>query len=249
MKYKSVFISDIHLGTRGSKSELLLEFLKDVECDNLFLVGDILDGWRLKKGWYWPESHSTVIQKILRMARKGTRVVYIPGNHDEFMRNFLEHSFGNIELHNEVEYTALNGKTYIIIHGDKFDIVTMNMKWLSYLGDWAYTSLLNINTMIHWIRSYLRLPYWSLSKWAKHKVKEAVNFIGNYEYSLANYARIKHADGIICGHIHSANMDVIENIEYKNCGDFVESCTALVEHVNGTWELMYVGFDNSSSSH
>ena len=133
MKYKSVFISDIHLGTRGSKSELLLEFLKDVECDNLFLVGDILDGWRLKKGWYWPESHSTVIQKILRMARKGTRVVYIPGNHDEFMRNFLEHSFGNIELHNEVEYTALNGKTYIIIHGDKFDIVTMNMKWLSYL--------------------------------------------------------------------------------------------------------------------
>lgn len=248
MKYKSVFISDVHLGTRGSKSELLLDFLKDTECDNLFLVGDILDGWRLKKGWFWPESHSTVIQKILRMARKGTRIIYIPGNHDEFMRNFLEHSFGNIELHNETEYVALNGKKYIIVHGDKFDIVTMNMKWIAHVGDWAYTSLLNINTIIHWMRSYLRLPYWSLSKWAKNKVKEAVNFISNYERSLVNYARIKHVDGIICGHIHSANMVIVDGIEYKNCGDFVESCTALVEHINGTWELVYVGFDNSSSS-
>ena len=248
MKFKSVFISDVHLGTRGSKADLLLDFLKDLECDNLFLVGDILDGWRLKKGWYWSESHSTVIQKILRMARKGTKVVYIPGNHDEFMRNFLEHSFGNIELHNEVKYKALNGKTYIVIHGDKFDLVTMNIKWLSHVGDWAYTTLLNINTAVHWIRSYFRLPYWSLSKWAKHKVKEAVNFIGNYESSLANYARINHADGIICGHIHSAALDIVENVEYMNCGDWVESCTALVEHVNGTWELVYVGLDNSSST-
>lgn len=249
MKYKSIFISDVHLGTRGSKAEILLSFLKDVDCDNLFLVGDILDGWRLKKGWFWPETHSTVIQKILRMARKGTRVVYIPGNHDEFMRNFLEHSFGNIELHNETVYEAVNGKKYIVIHGDKFDLVTMNIKWLAHIGDWAYTALLNINTMVHWVRSYLRLPYWSLSKWAKHKVKEAVNFIGNYENSLAHYAKIKQSDGIICGHIHQANLGVIDGIEYMNCGDFVESCTVLVEHVNGTWEIVYVGLDNSSSTH
>jgi UDP-2,3-diacylglucosamine pyrophosphatase LpxH len=240
MHYKSIAISDVHLGTKGSKADLLLAFLRDVECDNLFLVGDIFDGWRLKKNWYWTQDHSTVVQKILRMGRKGTKVYYIPGNHDEFMRQFLEHSFGNIELHNEMIYIAVNGKQYIIIHGDKFDIVTMNMKWLAHAGDWAYTTLLNINTAIHWVRSYFRLPYWSLSKWAKHKVKEAVNFIGDYEQSLVNYARIKHVDGVICGHIHSANIDSIDGIEYMNSGDWVESCTALVEHLDGTWEIVNV---------
>ena len=240
MRYKSIAISDVHLGTKGSKAELLLTFLRDAECDNLFLVGDIFDGWRLKRNWYWAEDHSTVVQKILRMSRKGTKIYYIPGNHDEFMRQFLEHSFGNIELHNEMVYTAVNGKQYIIIHGDKFDIVTMNMKWIAHAGDWAYTALLNINTAIHWFRSYFRLPYWSLSKWAKHKVKEAVNFIGNYEQSLINYARIKQVDGIICGHIHSSNISVINGIEYMNSGDWVESCTALVEHLDGTWEIVSV---------
>lgn len=240
MRYKSIAISDVHLGTKGSKADLLLTFLRDAECDNLFLVGDIFDGWRLKKNWYWTQDHSTVVQKILRMSRKGTQVYYIPGNHDEFMRQFLEHSFGNIELHNEMIYTAVNGKQYIIIHGDKFDIVTMNMKWLAHLGDWAYTTLLNVNTAIHWVRSYFRLPYWSLSKWAKHKVKEAVNFIGDYEQSLISYARIKQVDGVICGHIHSANLDMIDGIEYMNSGDWVESCTALVEHLDGTWEIIHV---------
>jgi UDP-2,3-diacylglucosamine pyrophosphatase LpxH len=240
MRYKSIAISDVHLGTKGSKAELLLIFLRDAECDNLFLVGDIFDGWRLKRNWYWAEDHSTVVQKILRMGRKGTKIYYIPGNHDEFMRQFLEHSFGNIELHNEMIYKAVNGKQYIIIHGDKFDIVTMNMKWIAHAGDWAYTALLNINTAIHWFRGYFRLPYWSLSKWAKHKVKEAVNFIGNYERSLINYARIKQVDGVICGHIHSSNISVIDGIEYMNSGDWVESCTALVEHLDGTWEIVSV---------
>lgn len=240
MRYKSIAISDVHLGTKGSKADLLLSFLRDAECDNLFLVGDIFDGWRLKRNWYWAEDHSTVVQKILRMGRKGTKIYYIPGNHDEFMRQFLEHSFGNIELHNEMIYTAVNGKQYIIIHGDKFDIVTMNMKWIAHAGDWAYTTLLNINTAIHWFRSYFRLPYWSLSKWAKHKVKEAVNFIGNYEQSLINYARIKQVNGVICGHIHSSNISVIDGIEYMNSGDWVESCTALVEHLDGTWEIVSV---------
>ena len=237
--YKSVFISDIHLGTRGSKAEVLLSFLKDIECDNLFLVGDIFDGWRLKKDWYWPQEHSTVIQKILRLSRKGTRIIYLPGNHDEFMRQFLEHNFGSVELYDEIVYEALNGKKYVVIHGDKFDLVTMNMKWLAHVGDWAYSLLLNINTGLHWARSYLRLPYWSLSRWAKQKVKEAVNFIGNYEHSLAHYARIKHVDGVICGHIHSANISIIEDVEYMNCGDWVESCTALVETMDGKFEIIH----------
>ena len=254
MKYKSIFISDVHLGTRGSKAEILLDFLKDAECDNLFLVGDIFDGWRLKNNWYWPQAHSTVIQKILRMSRKGTKIVYVPGNHDEFMREFVGHQFGDITLTDEYLYRASNGREYIVVHGDKFDLVTMNMKWLSHVGDWAYTSLLNINTILHWIRTYLRLPYWSLSKWAKKQVKEAVNFIGNYESSLAHYARIKHVDGIICGHIHSAALDVIEDVEYMNCGDWVESCTALVETMDGEFQLIHWGdtnvdISNTSDTH
>ena len=237
-QYHSVFISDVHLGTKGSKAELLVAFLREVECHNLFLVGDIFDGWRLKKNWYWNEHHSTVVQKVLRMARKGTKVYYIPGNHDEFMREFLEYNFGSIELHNEMTYTALNSKKYIVIHGDKFDFVTLNMKWLAHIGDQGYTLLLHLNTVLHWLMAKLKLPYWSLSKWAKSQVKQAVSFVGNYEASLVNYARIKHADGIICGHIHSANISTINHIEYMNSGDWVESCTALVEHVDGRWEII-----------
>jgi UDP-2,3-diacylglucosamine pyrophosphatase LpxH len=250
-QYHSVFISDVHLGTKGSKAELLVAFLREVECHNLFLVGDIFDGWRLKKNWYWNEHHSTVVQKVLRMARKGTKVYYIPGNHDEFMREFLEYNFGSIELHNEMTYTALNSKKYIVIHGDKFDFVTLNMKWLAHIGDQGYTLLLNLNTMLHWVMSKLRLPYWSLSKWAKSQVKQAVNFVGNYEASLVNYARIKHADGIICGHIHSANISTINHIEYMNSGDWVESCTALVEHTDGRWEIITwtANEDNTNNRH
>lgn len=238
MKYKSIFISDIHLGTRGCKAELLLKFIKEVECDNLFLVGDIFDGWRLKKNWYWNQDHSTVVQKILRMSRKGTRIYYIPGNHDEFMRQFLEYSFGGIELHDEYVYHSVSGKKYIVIHGDKFDLVTMNMKWLAHIGDWAYTLLLNINTAIHYIRSHLRLPYWSLSRWAKAKVKEAVNFIGDYESSVSHYAKKKKVDGIICGHIHQVALKDIDGIHYINCGDWVESNTAIVEHFDGSFEII-----------
>jgi len=246
MKYKSVFISDVHLGTRGSRAELLVKFLKNIECDNLFLVGDIFDGWRLSENWYWNETHSTVIQKILRMSRKGTKIIYLPGNHDEFMRQFLEHSFGNIELHDEYKYNSVSGKKYIIIHGDKFDLVTMNIKWLAHVGDWAYTTLLNINTLLHYFRSLLGLDYWSLSKWAKHKVKEAVNFIGNYEETLVSYAKKNKVDGIICGHIHCAANKEINNTHYLNCGDWVESCTALVETLNGKFELVH--YENINSN-
>lgn len=246
MRYKSVFISDIHLGTRGSKANELLSFLKDIECDNIFLVGDIFDGWRLKNGWYWPVEHSTVIQKLLRMSRKGTKLIYIPGNHDEFMRQFLEHNFGDIELHNEMVYESVSGKKYIIVHGDKFDLVTVNFKWLAHIGDWAYTALININTGVHAIRSYFKLTYWSISRWAKHKVKEAVNFIGNYEQSLSHYAKLHKADGIICGHIHHANITKLDDIEYMNCGDWVESCTALVENLDGKFEIIY--YENIDSN-
>jgi UDP-2,3-diacylglucosamine pyrophosphatase LpxH len=241
MRFKSVFISDVHLGTRGSKTGELLSFLRDLECDNLFLVGDIFDGWRLKKNWYWPVEHSTVVQKLLRMSRKGTHLIYIPGNHDEFMRQFLDHYFGNIVITNEYEYHSVDGKKYIVVHGDRFDLVTVNFKWLAHIGDWAYGVLINVNTALHFLRSFFKLPYWSISKWAKNQVKEAVNFIGNYESTLSHYAKIHRADGIICGHIHHPNITTLEDIKYMNCGDWVESCTALVEYDDGTFEVIHWG--------
>lgn len=236
--YKSVFISDIHLGAKMSQAESLLEFLKTFECDNLFLVGDIIDGWALSKHFYWPQQHNDVIQKILRRARKGENVVYLPGNHDEFLRSFGEHDFGNIKLTDHYVYTGINGKKYLVIHGDQFDAVIKKMKWLAHLGTWAYDAMIRINVMVSYIRKALNLPYWSLSAWAKYKVKKAVNFIGDFETNLTDYARSKEADGIICGHIHHANMRDINGMHYINCGDWVESLTAVVEHTDGTWELI-----------
>jgi DNA repair exonuclease SbcCD nuclease subunit len=209
-----------------------------MECESLYLVGDIFDGWRLKKDWYWPQEHSTVIQKLLRMSRKGTKIVYLPGNHDEFMRQFLGHQIGFITLTEEYLHKGVDGKNYIVLHGDRFDLVTMNMTWLSHIGDWAYTILLNANTVIHFIRSFFNLPYWSLSKWAKGKVKEAVKFIGNYEETLTKYVKNKGLGGIICGHIHSPKIREIDGLMYMNCGDWVESCTALVENYDGSFEII-----------
>ena len=236
--YKSVFISDIHLGARMSQAESLLEFLKTFECENLFLVGDIIDGWALSKNFYWPQQHNDVIQKLLRRSRKGENIIYLPGNHDEFLRSFGEHDFGNIKLVDHFVYTGLNDKKYLIIHGDQFDAVIKKMKWLAHLGTWAYDAMIRINVMVSYIRKFLNLPYWSLSAWAKYKVKKAVNFIGDFETNLTDYAKSKDADGIICGHIHHANMRDINGMHYINCGDWVESLTAIVEHTDGTWELI-----------
>lgn len=237
-QYKTVFISDVHLGTKMSQADLLLEFMKTFECEKLYLVGDIIDGWSLSRSFYWPQEHNDILQKILRRARKNTHVIYIPGNHDEFLRSFGEHQFGNVALLRNDIHTGVDGKRYLIMHGDEFDAVVNNIKWLSYFGAWAYDLSINFNILVAKIRSWFGLPYWSLSAWLKYKVKEAVNFISNYEQNLSDYAKSKNVDGIICGHIHHANIRKIDNMIYMNCGDWVESCTALVEKMDGTWEII-----------
>jgi len=238
-KYRSVFISDIHLGTKMSQAERLLEFFKTFECHNLFLVGDIIDGWAMHSNFYWPQTHNDVLQKILRKSRKGTTIFYIPGNHDEFLRSFCDSSFGNMHLVRQNIYTAGDGKKYLVMHGDEFDAVITNMKWLSHLGSWAYDVSIYINIVITFIRNKFKLPYWSLSAWLKYKVKKAVNFISDYEENLSNYATHNAVDGIICGHIHHPNIRQIDSITYVNCGDWVETCSAVVENEDGSMEVVY----------
>ncbi|MFY9088482.1 UDP-2,3-diacylglucosamine diphosphatase [Arcobacter aquimarinus] len=240
MKYKSIFISDVHLGTRFSKAKLLLNFFKHNECENLILVGDIIDGWSIKRKLYWPQEHSDVIQKILKKAKKGTKVTFITGNHDEFLRPFVPLLLGNsINISNELEYIALNGKKYYITHGDFFDSITMTKKWLAVLGDYGYDLLLHLNSILNFFRKLFGIrKYWSLSKYVKDNVKSSVSFINDFESVLVNHARNKAYDGIICGHIHKAEIKLIDEIEYLNCGDWVESCTAIVETFDGKFEII-----------
>ena len=221
-----------------SQAGQLLEFFKTFECDELYLVGDIIDGWAMSKNFYWPQAHNDVIQKLMRRARKNTKVTYLPGNHDEFLRSFDDHDFGNIRLVDTIIHQGLDGKRYLVMHGDQFDAVIKNMKWLAHIGSWMYDFTISLNVVVNKVRNKFRLPYWSLSAWAKYKVKQAVNFIGDYEENLSLYAASKNVQGIICGHIHHANIRAIADITYMNCGDWVESCTALVEHTDGRWELI-----------
>jgi UDP-2,3-diacylglucosamine pyrophosphatase LpxH len=239
--YRSVFISDIHLGTKMSQADQLLEFMKTFECDKIYLVGDIIDCWSMSKKKVWNQFHSDVIQKLLRRARKGTEIVYIPGNHDEMMREYCDAEFGHIILVNDCIHVGIDGKLYLVTHGDQFDIVMQNAQWLAHLGSWAYDFSIYIGRWVSKIRNIFKLPYWSLSSYLKHTVKESVNFIGNYEETLSNYVKSKKLDGIICGHIHHANIRDIGGIRYMNCGDWVESCTALVEHYDGTFEIINYG--------
>lgn len=240
MKYESIFISDMHLGTRFSKADAFLDFFKQVECNRIYLVGDIIDGWAMKRKFGWRQSHSDVIQKILRAARKGTEVHFITGNHDEFLRPFMPLMLGdNIKISNEQSYDAINGKRYYITHGDFFDSITMTKKWLALLGDKGYDLLLNINQVLNYVRRKMGIRrYWSLSKYVKDNVKSSVSFITDFENVLARHARHKGFDGVICGHIHKAEMRYIDEIEYLNCGDCVESCTAVVETLDGKWEIV-----------
>lgn len=237
--YRTLFISDLHLGSKAAQADLMLDFLRYNDADTIYLVGDIIDGWRLKSGWYWPQSHNDVVQKLLRKARKGTKMVYIPGNHDEFARQFTEINFGGIEILSRTNHVSADGKNFLIMHGDEFDLVVLNARWLAYLGDWAYDLAIFINTHFNFIRRKLGFPYWSFSAWAKLKVKNAVSFIGSFETALADEARKAGADGIICGHIHHATIKTIDGIVYMNTGDFVESCTAIAEHKDGRMEILH----------
>src|SRR3954452_13985321 len=238
--YRAIFISDTHLGTRGCRSEFLADFLRQSSCQRLFLVGDIIDGWRLRKSWYWDKSHDDVLKQIVRYARSGTKVTYIPGNHDEMFRSWL--SFGleicGIRMCRDSEHVIADGKRLLVMHGDEFDNVVRYAKFLALLGDWAYTVALAFNRWFNEVRRRLGYPYWSLSAWLKRQVKEAVKAIDRFESALAAEARRHGFDGVVCGHIHHAEMREVNGIQYLNCGDWVESCTALVEHHDGRLELI-----------
>jgi len=238
-RYRAVFISDIHLGTAGCQASSLLEFLRDYPSDHLYLVGDIVDGWQLRRRWFWPQAHNDVVQKLLRRARKGCRVIFIPGNHDEFARGFAGHQFGGIEVHHDTVHTTADGKTLWVTHGDHFDGVIQCAKWLAYLGDNAYELVLRLNTHLNHWRAKLGLPYWSLSAYLKHKVKSAVNYVTDFEVAVASEARRRGHFGVVCGHIHRAEMRQVDDVLYCNDGDWVESRTGLVEHFDGRLELVY----------
>jgi UDP-2,3-diacylglucosamine pyrophosphatase LpxH len=238
---RTVWISDVHLGTPGCQATALLDFLKRVDCDTLYLVGDIIDGWQLRRSWYWPQAHNDVVQKLLRKARKGTRVIYVPGNHDEFARKFLEHSFGGIEVAEEWIHTTADGRKLWVTHGDLYDGVIQCARWLALLGDSLYEFTLKLNRHLNSWRARAGLPYWSLSKYLKLKVKRAVSYVGDFESALAREAAKRGVDGLVCGHIHHAEMREVDGILYCNDGDWVESLTALVEHEDGRLSIVEWG--------
>jgi UDP-2,3-diacylglucosamine pyrophosphatase LpxH len=237
-RVRAIFLSDIHLGARGCQAAKLLDFLREYDSDLIYLVGDIVDGWQLRQGWYWPQAHNDVVQKLLRKARKGARIIYVPGNHDEFLRSFYGTHFGGIEVVETAIHSAADGRRYLVIHGDLFDVVIRNARWLALVGDKAYDLAILFNRYFNAARRLLGLPYWSLSQWLKLKVKNAVNFIGEFERTLAGEARRREVNGVICGHIHHAAIRDDGGLVYVNCGDWVESCTAVVEHFDGRLEIV-----------
>ena len=238
-KYRTIWISDIHLGTAGCQADALLHFLKHNESDTLYLVGDIIDGWQLRKNWFWPQSHNDVIQKVLRKARKGTQVVFIPGNHDEAARQFAGMTFGDIPILENAVHVTADGKRLWVVHGDEFDQVVRYAKWLAYLGDTMYNFALTLNRLLNNVRIKLGYPYWSLSQFLKQQVKNAVNFILEFEHALINEAKHRGYDGVVCGHIHKAEIKEVDGLLYCNDGDWVESLTALVEQPCGKLEIVH----------
>ncbi len=238
--YRCVFISDTHLGTRGCRSDFLADFLSRIRCQHLFLVGDIIDGWRLRRSWYWDDMHDEVLRHIVGKAQSGTMVTYIPGNHDEMFRSWLPLGLeiGGIRLCAEAEHVTADGRRLLIMHGDEFDSVVRYARFLALLGDSAYAAALVTNRWFNAVRRQLGYPYWSLSAWLKRKVKGAASAIDRFEVALATEARRRGFDGVVCGHIHHAEMRDVDGILYLNDGDWVESCTALVEHHDGRLELI-----------
>lgn len=237
--YRTIWISDVHLGTRGCADRMLIDFLDHCDSDHLYLVGDIIDGWRMKRRFYWPERHNAIVRRVMKRAKRGSRVTYIPGNHDEMFRQFSGLDFGGVEIRRHALHETADGRRLLVLHGDEFDAVVMGHKWLAFLGDAAYNFLLKLNVVINAVRRQFDLPFWSLSKHAKHKVKDAVAFIGRFEEAVATAARKRQVDGVVCGHIHTAEERDFDGIAYYNDGDWVESCTALVEHQDGTMEILH----------
>jgi UDP-2,3-diacylglucosamine pyrophosphatase LpxH len=238
-QYRTLWLSDIHLGTPGCQAYYLLDFLRTHSAEKLYLVGDILDGWQLKKGWYWPQAHNDVVQKLLRSARKGTKVIYIPGNHDELLRQFIGLNLGEIAVVEDDIHVTADGKRLWVVHGDLFDAVMQHARWLAHLGDRMYRLLLRLNRWLNVIRQRLGLPYWSMSQYLKHQVKNAVNFISDFQRVMTQEARRRGCDGVVCGHIHKAEVREIDGILYCNDGDWVESMTALGETFDGQLKIIH----------
>lgn len=239
--YRSIFISDVHLGTKDCKANQLNNFLKHNNCNTLYLVGDIIDAWKIQQNrWRWRQSHTNVIRRILGHAKRGTHIVYIAGNHDEFLRPLIPYGigFGKIEIVNQATHTGADGRRYLVTHGDLFDGITRLAPWISFLGDRAYDVVISINSRFNWIRHKMGFGYWSLSQYLKKRVKKAIDFIFQFEQNLATYCKKRGFDGVICGHIHHAEIKQIDGVTYMNDGDWVESCTALVEHHDGRWEIV-----------
>jgi len=237
-RHRTLFLSDTHLGTRGCKAEMLADFLAHNDCETLYLVGDIVDGWRLRRSWFWNDMHSQVVNLILRKVEEGTRVIYVPGNHDEVLRDYCGLILAGVELQREAIHRTADGRDFLVLHGDQFDGIVTYAKWLAFLGDHAYTFALRLNEVLNWARRRLGLPYWSLSAYLKLKVKNAAKFITNFEDAIAREANRRGVEGVVCGHIHHAQIKEINGILYCNDGDWVESCTALAEDAKGRLEIV-----------
>ncbi|WP_311221495.1 MULTISPECIES: UDP-2,3-diacylglucosamine diphosphatase [unclassified Acidovorax] len=237
-RYRTLWISDLHLGTPGCQADALLDFLRHTECETLYLVGDIVDGWQLRRHWYWPQSHNDVVQKLLRKARKGTQVIFIPGNHDEFARRYLQLNFGGITVAEDWVHETADGRKLWVMHGDLFDGVIQCAKWLAHVGDSLYEFTLRLNRHLNTLRARMGLPYWSLSQYLKRKVKRAVSYVDDFENAVAREAKKRGLQGVVCGHIHHAELRDVDGILYANDGDWVESLTALAEHADGTLEIL-----------
>lgn len=235
---RSLFLSDIHLGTRACRIDDLLRFIDETEAETIYLVGDIIDGWRLKKKVYWPESHGRFVKEMIRRAQNGVRVVFIPGNHDEIFRPLGQTVLSGITLMPEVEHVTADGRRFLVIHGDQWDDICNHARWLAFLGDQLYECAIGMNRGINAVRRRMGLPYWSFSAWVKLRVKKAVQFISSFEGRVAQEVRQSHVDGVICGHIHHAEINAHDGFLYINTGDWVESCTALFEHHDGRLEIL-----------
>ncbi|MEM1195019.1 MAG: UDP-2,3-diacylglucosamine diphosphatase [Pseudomonadota bacterium] len=240
--YRTIWISDVHLGTKGCNADLLIDFLDSTDSEVMYLVGDIIDGWRLQRKFYWPAAHNDIVWRILKRAKRGTRIVYIPGNHDEMFRQFSGLNFGGIEIRRAAFHDTADGRRLMVLHGDEFDAVMLSHRWLAFVGDWTYRFAMQLNVLVNTVRKALGMPYWSLSKAAKRKVKKSVEFIGRYEEVVAKAAGERGVDGVVCGHIHTAESRTFEfegrPVEYWNDGDWVEGCNALVEHNDGRMEIL-----------
>ena len=239
IKVRSVWISDVHLGFHGCQAEALLHFLHSVETDYLFLVGDIVDFWSIKKTPYWPQQHTNVVRSILGKAKHGTKVIYVPGNHDEALRDCVGHVFGNVEIHQDYVHTTTDGRKLLVMHGDEFDMIVKHSRWLAKLGNVAYDALLDLSHYLNGLRKFFGYSYWSLSAYLKLKVKNAVSYISSFEDALAHLAKERGVDGVVCGHIHHAELREINSVLYCNDGDWVESCSTLLEHPDGSLELVF----------